>query len=60
MLYNIMPNTNLCVDVKYYPPSVNDEDAWPMTLLNEKHGKLTLTFENGEFQEFFLKSKYQY
>jgi len=55
MLYNIMPNTNLTVDLKFLSPNVQDESEWPMTLLNEKHGKLYLTFENGEFQEFYLR-----
>ena len=50
-----MPNTNLTVDMKFLNPSVNDENEWPMTLLNEKHGRLLLTFENGEFQDFYLR-----
>ena len=52
-----MPNTNLTVDVKFLNPSVTDENEWPMTLLNEKHGKLYVAFENGELQEFNLRGK---
>ena len=53
-IYNIIPNSNLKVDVKYIIPSVNDEKEWPMTLTNIKRGKLIVTFENGEKEHYNL------
>ena len=53
-IYNIIPNSNLKVDVKYIIPNVNDEKEWPMTLTNIKRGKLIVTFENGEKEHYCL------
>ena len=53
-IYNIIPNSNLKVDVKYIIPNVNDEKEWPMTLTNIKRGKLIVTFENGEKEHYNL------
>ena len=35
-IYNIIPNSNLKVDIKYIIPNVNDEKECPMTLTNNK------------------------
>ena len=53
-IYNIIPNSNLKVDIKYIIPNVNDEKEWPMTLTNMKRGKLIVTFENGEKEHYNL------
>ena len=53
-IYNIIPNSNLKVDIKYIIPSVNDEKEWPMTLTNIRQGKLIVTFENGEREHYLL------
>ena len=53
-IYNIIPNSNLKVDIKYLIPNVNDEKEWPMTLTNIKYGKLIVTFENGEQEHYNL------
>ena len=53
-IYNIIPNSNLKIDVKYIIPNVNDEKEWPMTLTNIKRGKLIVTFENGEQEHYNL------
>jgi len=53
-IYNIIPNSNLKVDIKYMIPNVNDEKEWPMTLTNIKRGKLIVTFENGEKEHYNL------
>ena len=53
-IYNIIPNSNLKVDIKYLIPNVNDEKEWPMTLTNIRQGKLIVTFENGEREHYLL------
>lgn len=53
-LFNIIPNCNLKLDIKFLCPNPDDEIEWPMTLLNEKYGKLVVTFENQETKEFLL------
>ena len=53
-IYNIIPNSNLKIDVKFIIPNVNDEKEWPMTLTNVKRGKLNVTFENGETEHYNL------
>ena len=53
-IYNIIPNSNLKVDIKFIIPNVNDEKEWPMTLTNVKRGKLNVTFENGEKEYYNL------
>ena len=53
-IYNVIPNSNLKVDVKFLIPNVNDEKEWPMTLTNIKRGKLNVTFENGETEHYNL------
>ena len=53
-IFNIIPNSNLKVDIKYIIPNVNDEKEWPMTLTNIKRGKLIVTFENGEKEHYNL------
>jgi hypothetical protein len=50
-----MPSSNLKVDIKFLNPNPDDDKEWNMTLVNEKYGKLKLTFENEEFQEFVLR-----
>lgn len=52
--YNIIPNSNLKLDVKFIAPNVEDENEWPMTLVNEKHGLLKIQFENGDISEYLL------
>jgi hypothetical protein len=54
MIFNIIPNSNLKLDVKFIAPNPIDETEWPMTLVNEKYGKLRVTFENEEFAEYHL------
>ena len=54
--YNIIPNSNLKVDIKFLIPNVNDEKNWPMTLVNEKNGKMNVTYENGELETYYLKA----
>jgi len=53
-IYNIIPNSNLKVDIKFIIPDVQDEKEWPMTLTNIKRGKLNVTFENGETEHYNL------
>ena len=53
-VYNIIPNSNLKVDIKFIIPNVSDEKEWPMTLTNIKRGKLNVTFENGEKEHYNL------
>ena len=53
-IYNIIPNSNLKIDIKYLIPNVNDEKEWPMTLTNIKRGKLKVTFENNEEEDYNL------
>ena len=53
-IYNIIPNSNLKVDIKFIIPNVSNEKEWPMTLTNIKRGKLNVTFENGEKEHYNL------
>ena len=53
-IYNVIPNSNLKVDIKFLIPNVNDEKEWPMTLTNIKRGKLNVTFENRESEHYNL------
>lgn len=50
-----MPTSNVKIDLKFLNPSPKDIKEWPMTVLNEKAGILTVTFENGDSQNFYLK-----
>lgn len=52
--FNIIPKSNLKVEIKAIQPDQKSHKEWPMTLVNEQHGKLTVVFENGEFLEYFL------
>lgn len=54
-IYSILPNSNLQLDVKFVTPNPSNEADWPMLLQNERFGKLTTIFENGTYQEFYLK-----
>jgi hypothetical protein len=56
MQFNIIPNSNLKLDIKYLCPEPSNETEWPMTLVNERTGKLTVHFENGESQDYHLKA----
>ena len=53
-IYNIIPNSNLKVDIKFIIPNVSNEKEWPMTLTNIKRGKFNVTFENGEKEHYNL------
>lgn len=55
-IFNIIPNSNLKLDVKFLAPDVNNEKEWPMTLVNEKFGKITVIFENNETCEYHLSA----
>ena len=55
-VFNIIPNSNLKLDIKYLVPSPTNETEWPMRLINEKHGTLTVTFENGETEIYYLRA----
>lgn len=54
--FNIIPKSNLKLDVKFLAPDPTNEPEWPMVLINEKFGKIKVVFENGEINEFFLKA----
>ncbi len=54
--FNIIPNSNLKLEVKFIPPKVDNEEEWPMTLLNEKFGKMKVIFENNDCCEYFFKA----
>ncbi|MCQ2816949.1 MAG: hypothetical protein MJ252_06765 [archaeon] len=56
MKYNIIPNSNLKLDIRYLMPSPQNEAEWPMLLHVEKDGKMTVRFQNGVIEEYFLKA----
>jgi len=55
-IYNIKSNQNLKVELKSIYPDPKNNGEWPISLVNEKHGKLICIFENGESQEYYLTS----
>lgn len=55
-IFLIMPGTNIKVDVKFKAPSVTNEAEWPMLLMIEKYGQITVRFENAEMQVYHLKA----
>jgi len=52
--FNIIPKSNLKIEIKSLIPDPKNLENWPITLVNEKQGKLIVIFENGEFREFLL------
>lgn len=54
--YNIIPNSNLKLDISFKCPSPFNEEEWPMLLVQEKFGKIKVTFENNEQEEFNLRA----
>jgi len=52
--FNIIPKSNLKVEIKTFIPDPKNLEDWPINLVNEKHGKLTVIFENGDFKEYLL------
>lgn len=58
-LFNIIPNSNLKVVIKALVPDPLSLDKWPITLVNEKQGKLSVTYENGEISEYYLTSVFK-
>ena len=56
MLYNVNPKSNLKVEIKALTPDQKNLEEWPITLINEKNGKLICIFENGESQIYYLTS----
>jgi len=52
--FNIIPKSNLKIEIKAQIPNPKNIEEWPITLVNEKHGKLSVNFENGEFKEYLL------
>ena len=55
-IYSIIPGSNIKLEVKYIAPNINDETEWPMTLINESFGIMKILYENGDYQEFKLKT----
>jgi hypothetical protein len=53
-LFNVIPNSNLKIEIKAIMPNPANLENWPITLVNEKQGKLTVTFENGKKSEYYL------
>jgi hypothetical protein len=53
-LFNVIPNSNLKIEIKAIMPDPANLQNWPITLVNEKQGKLTVSFENGEISEYYL------
>ena len=58
-LFNIIPNSNLKVEIKALIPDPMNLDQWSTKLVNEKHGKLSVTFENGEIMEYYLTTVFK-
>ena len=54
--YSIEPKSNLKVEIKAFLPDQKNYEEWPINLVNEKNGKLICVFENGELQEYNLKT----
>ena len=52
--YNVLPKSNLKVGIKAVYPDPKKIIDWPISLVNEKHGKFTVLFENGEKNEYLL------
>ena len=52
--FNIIPKSNLKIEIKTLIPDNKNLELWPITLVNEQKGKLTVFFENGEFKEYLL------
>lgn len=58
-LFNVIPNSNLKIEIKALVPDPADLEKWPITLVNEKQGKLSVTFENGEISEYYLTAVFK-
>lgn len=54
MQFNIIPNSNLKLELKFLAPNPLNEKEWPMKMIDEKSGKITVFFENGDTCEYFL------
>lgn len=54
MHFNIIPNSNLKLEVKFLAPNPSNEKEWPMRMIDETHGKITVYFENNEYSEYYL------
>ena len=54
MHFNIIPNSNLKLEVKFLAPNPLNEQEWPMKMIDEKYGKIKVFFENNEFSEYHL------
>ena len=59
LLFNVIPNSNLKIELKAIIPDNKNIKEWPLTLVNEKHGKMSVTFENGEIMEYYLTSVFK-
>lgn len=57
--FNIIPKSNLKIEIKAIIPDQKNFTDWPITLVNEKHGKLTVIFENGESKEYLLTTVFK-
>ena len=55
-IHSIQPKTNLKVEIKAFLPDPKNLEEWPINLVNEKNGKLICFFENGDSQEYHLKT----
>jgi hypothetical protein len=55
-IHSIEPKSNLKVEIKAFLLDPKNLEEWPINLVNEKNGKLICFFENGESQEYHLKS----
>jgi hypothetical protein len=54
MYFNIIPNSNLKLEVKFLAPNPSNEKEWPMRMINEKYGKISVYFENNDYCEYYL------
>lgn len=52
--FNIIPKSNLKIEIKALIPDPKNLETWPIKLVNDQHGKLTVFFENQEFKEYLL------
>jgi hypothetical protein len=53
-LYNIIPNSNLKVEIKFLQPNPSNEAEWSYQLLCQKSGRMTVLFENNEYLDYNL------
>jgi hypothetical protein len=57
--FNLIPKSNLKLEIKPLIPDSKNLQEWPINLVNEKHGKLTVVFENGDFREYLFTTVFK-